>query len=257
VNKHHPLRSHLRALYFGYTEEALRFQALLFVLDLLVIGFFVASQFVAAQPWFWIADVCIAAFVALDLCVRLFAMGSLRRLLRHPTTWVDLIVFVTLLLPLHNWGFLRILRLWTLVQSERFWNVLARGRWDNTHVQDLTKSIITLFVFIFLAAGVTQALFLGQHANLNNFVDAIYFVVTSLTTTGYGDIVLDGPWGRVFSIALMLIGISLFVSIARRVTAPPSQYLRCTCGLARHDLDARHCKSCGVPLSRADSHIQS
>lgn len=41
---------------------------------------------------------------------------------------------------LANWGFLRILRLWGVVQSERFWNVLARGRFDDTQVEDLTKS---------------------------------------------------------------------------------------------------------------------
>ncbi len=211
--KRHKQRSRLRAAYFGHTQGALRFQAVLMALDVLIIGFFIASQFILEQRWFWIVDGAIAAFLIADLLARLIAFGSLKRWLKYPTTWIDLVVLATLLpLGLHNWGFLRILRLWTLVQSERFWNVLARGKWDDTYVEDLAKSITTLVVFIFMAAGVTQALFLHLHPQLNNFVDAIYFVVSSLTTTGYGDITLPTAWGRVFSIGLMVCGVSLFIS---------------------------------------------
>lgn len=249
--KRRRLRSRVRALYFGHTQAAIRFQGLLLALDALIIGFFVISQFIVKLTWFWIADAAIAVFVAADLGARLFAFGSVRRWLKYPITWIDLIVLATLLLPrvLYNWGFLRILRLWTVVQSERFWNVAAGGRWDDTRVEDLSKAIVTLIVFIFLAAGATQALFLGKHPELNNFVDALYFVVSSLTTTGYGDIALDSAWGRIFSIGLMLAGISLFVSIARKIAAPAQKIVRCAgCGLDRHDQDAQHCKSCGRAL---------
>lgn len=246
------LRSRVRALYFGHTQGAVRFQGVLLALDVLIIGFFIGSQFIAEQRWFWIADAVIAAFLALDLFARLYAFGTFRRWLKFPTTWIDLVVLATLLLPalLHNWGFLRILRLWTVVHSERFWNVLARGRYDETHAEDLSKSIVTMFVFVFMAAGFTQAVFLGQHPKLNNFVDAIYFVVTSLTTTGYGDITIDTAAGRLFSVALMITGISLFFSIAQKVFAAPKKIVRCsTCGIDRHERDASYCRGCGEELS--------
>ncbi len=245
------LRSRVRALYFGHTQSAVRFQGLLLALDVLIIGFFVFSQFIAEQHWFWAIDLAIAGFLALDLWARLFAYGSVRRWLKFPTTWADLVVLATLLAPtlLSNWGFLRILRLWAVVRSERFWNVLARGRFDDTYVEDLTRAIITLVTFVFLAAGLTQALFLGQHPKLNNFVDALYFVVTSLTTTGYGDITIDTALGRLFSVALMLAGISLFFSIAQKVFSPHRKIARCeTCGVDRHETDARYCRGCGEKL---------
>ena len=245
------LRSHVRALYFGHTQGALRFQGVLLFLDLLIIGFFIGNQFITQQRWFWIVDAAIAVFLAFDLLARLFAFGSFRRWFKYPTTWIDLIVLATLALPtvLHNWGFLRILRLYTLVRSERFWNVLARGRWDDTYIEDLTRAIVTLAVFIFMAAGMAQVLFVGAHPELNNFIDAMYFVVTSLTTTGYGDITIDSTGGRLFSMALMIAGISLFFSIAQKVFAPHQKIVRCAgCGRDRHDLDARHCKACGWEL---------
>jgi voltage-gated potassium channel len=240
----------MRRLYFGHTQSAIRFQGVLLVLDVLIIGFFIASQFIREQPWFWYVDFSIAGFVALDLLARLFAFGTLRRWFKYPTTWVDLVVLATLVIPsIANLGFLRILRLWTLVQSERFWNVLARGKWDDTYVEDVAKAVTTLFVFIFVAAGMAQALFLGQHPKLNNFLDAIYFVVTSLTTTGYGDITIDTNLGRIFAIGLMLTGISLFFSIAQKVFAPQKKIQVCVqCGLDRHGLDAHYCCNCGAKL---------
>ncbi len=246
------LRSRIRARYFGHTQSAVRFQGVLLTLDLLIIGFFIGSQFIAEQPYFWMIDAAIAVFLTIDLLARLFAFGTLRRWLKYPTTWIDLVVLATLFFPsvLYNWGFLRILRLWTVVHSERFWNVLARGRWDDTYVEELTKAIVTLFVFIFLTAGVTQAFFVGHHPGLNNFADAIYFVVTSLTTTGYGDITLQSAGGRLFMVGLMIAGISLFFSIAQKAFAPEKKIVRCTeCGTDRHDLDARHCKVCGTQLT--------
>jgi voltage-gated potassium channel len=251
VKRRHKLRSRKRALYFGHTQAALRFQGLLLLLDVLIIGFFIGSQFILERNWFWIVDAAIGVFLTMDLLARLFALGTLRRWLKYPVTWIDLIVLATLLFPhvLYNWGFLRILRLWTLVHSERFWNVLARGKWDDTYVEDVSKAVTTLIVFIFLAAGATQAFFLNDHPRLNNFIDAVYFVVTSLTTTGYGDITLDTAGGRMFMTALMITGISLFFSIAQKVFSPHQKIVGCPgCGLSRHELDARHCRSCGQAL---------
>lgn len=245
------LRSRARSLYFGHNERAIRFQGLLLALDVLIVGFFVGSQFIAERSWFWVADLAIAAFLAIDLGARWFALGSVRRWTKYPTTWVDLVVLATLLFPtvLYNWGFLRVLRLWTVVRSERFWNVLARGKWDDTYVEDLTKAVVTLVVFIFLAAGAAQALFLGHHPKLNNFIDAMYFVVTSLTTTGYGDITIDSAAGRLFSIAMMIAGISLFFSIAQKAFSPHRKIARCgVCGVDRHEPDARYCRGCGAKL---------
>ncbi len=248
------LRSRLRELYFGSTPRALQFQGALLALDVLIIGFFVTSQFIRIPALYVVIDIVIALILAADLWAKLYALGSIRRWLRYPTTWIDLVVLATLLLPtlLYNWGFLRILRLWTLVHRERFWNVIGGGRWDDTRAEDLAKAIVTLIVFVFIAAGVTQALFLGDHPKLNNFLDAAYFVVTSLTTTGYGDITLDSAGGRIFTIMLMIAGISLFFSVAQKAIAPSQKIIECAnCGLDRHEPDARHCRACGAQLKRA------
>ena len=62
--------------------------------------------------------------------------------------WIDLFILVTLLFPaqLANFGFLRVLRLWTLVESDFFWRTVGR-RYDDTRVEEVTKAAIGLLTF--------------------------------------------------------------------------------------------------------------
>lgn len=248
------LRSRLRALYFGATPDALRFQGVLLALDILIIGFFIAANFIREEAWFLWVDYAIAAVLAVDIAAKLYALGSWRRWIKYPTTWADLIVLGTFLVPmLQNFGFLRILRLWALVHRERTWNVLGGGKWDDTYVEDLTKAVVNLVVFMFLAAGFAYAFFSGPESKIRTFIDALYFATTSLTTTGYGDITFDSQWGRVFKIVLMLSGITLFFTIANKAVAPHRKRHKCPgCGTDRHELDSRFCRVCGTCLT-ADS----
>lgn len=250
------IRSRLRALYFGATPDALRFQAVLLVVDLAVIGVFIASQIVRDASWFYALDYAIAAFLAADMAAKLYALGSFKRWMKFPTTWVDLVVLATFLAPaiFANFGFLRILRLWTLVHRERFWNVLGGGRFDDTRVEDLTKAIVNLVVFVFLASGLVYALFAGQHPKLVTFIDAMYFSVTALTTTGFGDITIDTQLGRIVKMVLMVSGVTLFFRIAQTAFAPMRRNVSCSgCGLNQHEDGARYCRACGAKLPESDA----
>jgi len=74
-----------------------------------------------------------------------------------------------------------------------------------------------------------------------------------VTTTGFGDIVLPGVWGKLTSIATMIIGISLFVRLAQSIFRPAKVHFPCPqCALQRHDPDAVHCKACGHILKIPD-----
>lgn len=43
---------------------------------------------------------------------------------------------------------------------------------------------------------------------IGNYIDALYFTVAMLTTTGFGDITLPGTAGRLLSILMMIVGVS-------------------------------------------------
>jgi voltage-gated potassium channel len=250
-HKHH-LHRRLNELYFGDSRRAVRFRLAWIVVDIVIIGFFIAAPIIRNEPIFLITDYIIAAIVAADLGARAFAWHDLRTFLRRPNAWIDLFVLLTLLFPswAFNLGFLRVLRLWTLFNSDVFWRTLAH-RYDNTRVEDVTRALATLITFVFVMTGFVYTSFARvPGSNIVSYVDALYFTVTTLTTTGFGDITLPGTWGRILAIVIMTIGITLFVRLGQAIIRPYKVRFRCpTCGLGTHDVDAVHCKACGTLLN--------
>ncbi|ALL15037.1 potassium channel family protein [Caulobacter henricii] len=252
------LRARLRALYHGASPTAVRFRYAVIGVDLLVIAFFIAAPTIRNHGLaFYLADYAAATFLALDMSARAIAHGDIRAWLKKPIVWVDLFVLATLLFPtwLLNLGFLRVVRLWTLIHSEFFWHTVGR-RYDNTRVEEIAKAASSLLTFVFVITGFVYSSFAGRHDGVTGYVDALYFTVTSLTTTGYGDITLPGVWGKLLSIATMLGGVSLFISLIQSILRPHKVTYQChDCGLRRHDPDAVHCKACGKMLNIPDDGV--
>ena len=77
------------------------------------------------------------------------------------------------------------------------------------------------------------------NANIVTYVDALYFTVTTLTTTGFGDIVLQGEYARLSSIAIMLLGFAPVPPAGTSGVPTRKVSFRCPdCGLSRHEADA-------------------
>ena len=81
---------------------------------------------------------------------------------------------------------------------------------------------------------------------VQEFETSFYFSLVTYTTLGYGDITLGTPLGKLFSVFVMVVGVTLFVRLAQAIFQPEKVNFTCqTCGLMRHDPDAIHCKHCG------------
>ncbi len=241
----------LRELYHGKSPEAVRFRLWVIFIDLLLIAFFIAAPFLRDSPAYLFADYAVALVLAVELAAKALADSSAKTYLRRFSTWIDVFVLLTLLFPLwlFNLAFLRVLRLWSLFHSEIFWDTVGR-RYDDTRVEEITKSVASLATFVFVATGFVYAGFARTHPGLGGYVDALYFTVTTLTTTGFGDITLPGTGGRLLTIAIMISGITLFVRFAQALIRPYKVSFTCeACGLTRHDPDAVHCKACGNLLN--------
>jgi len=243
----------LRQLYHGRSPAALRFQMAAAIVDLLIIAFFIATPMIRDRPDFLWIDYTIAAIVMIEIAARMLASSNVLRLLRQPTMLLDLFILATLLAPesLENFGFLRILRLWSLSQRGLIWGQLretAFRQWE-----DAAKAVINLATFLFVVTGFIYTFFFTGRTGLEGYVDAFYFTVTTMTTTGFGDIVLPGIAGKLTSIAVMIVGISLFVRLAQAVFRPTKVTFPCPeCALQRHEPDAVHCKACGHKLRIPD-----
>ncbi|PXA98886.1 ion transporter [Nostoc sp. 3335mG] len=247
------LRRRLRLLYHSQTPFALRFQATVLIVDLAIIAFFIASPILKGRDYFLWIDYSIAALVFIELLARALASTDMLRWLRQPPVIIDIFILATLLAPawLFNLGFLRILRLWTLSKSPIVWRPLQKRHLGA--YRDTIQAVINLLVFIFVITGFVYTAFVSEDSGIAGYVDALYFTVTAMTTTGFGDITLPGTFGKVVSIAVMLMGISLFVRLAQLVFRPAKVHFPCPqCGLSKHEPDAVHCKACGHILNIPD-----
>ena len=245
------LRVRLRALYHGQTPAAVRFRLAVIAIDLALIAFFVASPFLRETPVFLALDYGVAVVLALDLGARLIALPDIGRWWRRPGLWLDLFVLITLLFPLwfFSLAFLRVFRLWTLFHSDFFWETVGR-RYDDTRWEEVTRALATIVTFVFVATGLVYTVYARRHTEIDSYVDALYFTVATLTTTGFGDVVLPGTGGKLLSIVIMVSGITLFVRLAQPLFRPYKVRFACpACGLMRHDPDAVHCKACGILLN--------
>ncbi|MBB3872677.1 MAG: potassium channel family protein [Brevundimonas sp.] len=241
------LRARLRYLYHGGQPAAVKFRLTVIVIDFAIIAFFLAAPILKNMGWaFYVLDYLIAALLAIDLAARAYAYSDIKDWLKRPIVWLDLFILATLLFPawLFNLGFLRMLRLWTLLNSDFFWRTVG-ARFDDTRVEGIVRALSGLVTFVFVVTGFVYATFRG-HDGISGYIDALYFTVATLTTTGFGDVTLPGPLGKLLSIAIMLVGITLFLRLAQALIKPHKVRFPCDrCGLQTHDPDAVHCKACG------------
>jgi voltage-gated potassium channel len=249
------LYARLRHLYEGGSVEAHRFRYGLLAFDLITIVFIVATSFLPRNDAVEALDVVFGLCILADFSARLFVSHHRLRDLLHPVTWTDIAAIVSFLAPLvgEAGGFLRILRTLRLLRS---YQLLMRLRRDypffRTH-EEVIVAIANFAVFLFVMTGFVYETQHLTNPQIGNYVDALYFTVTALTTTGFGDITLPGTLGRLISVVIMIFGVTLFFALARAVLRPNKVRFPCpACGLTRHDPDAVHCKACGTVLNIPD-----
>lgn len=245
----------LRHLYEGRTGDAIRFRYGLLAFDLVTIAFVIATSFLSRNELVEWLDVAFGLVILADLIARMAISRNRLRDLVHPATWADFATIVSFLAPLvgEGLGFLRILRTLRLLRS---YQLIARLRTDfayfRTH-EEIILATTNFVVFVFVMTGFVYETQHGTNPQVANYADALYFTVTALTTTGFGDITLPGTVGRLISVIIMIFGVTLFFGLARAMLRPNKVRYRCTrCGLLRHEPDAVHCKACGEVLDIPD-----
>ena len=113
-------------------------------------------------------------------------------------------------------------------------------------------AVTNLAVFIFVMTAIVYETQKFRNDQITNYADALYFTVTALTTTGFGDITLPARRPPI-SVVIMIFGVTLFFNLARALLNPAQGAIPLpACGLQRHDSDAVHCKACGVVLNIPD-----
>lgn len=245
----------IKELYENDTPRAHRFHYFLLTMDVITLIFLIVSTFFHGNFIIELLDIFFGVYIALDYVARMSIAKNKTAFALAPLNIFDLAVILSFLAPLigENLAFLRAARVVRLLRS---YVLLKRLRVDFPFFQkneDIILSVTNLFLFIFV---MTQLVYVSQvdyNDKITNFIDAMYFTVTTLTTTGFGDITLYGSSGKAISILIMIFGVSLFIRLIQTIFRPHKVRFACPqCGLYLHDQDAVHCKACGHILNIPD-----
>jgi len=236
-------------LYHGKGKNPTIYRWGLLVFDLLTICYFVVASFYHHKDDIHSIEEVIGAIYLLEFAARIYISKQRIRDIFNPVGIADLIVIVSLLAPVENFMFLRVIRSLRLLRSYHVLKSLRRQSLYVRHHEDVIFSIINLFVFIFVVTAIVFVLQVDKNPAIKDYADALYFTVTALTTTGFGDVILVGTSGHLLAVLIMIFGISLFLRLIQTIFRPEKVRYECpSCGLNRHEPDAVHCKHCGTIL---------
>lgn len=225
-----------------------RFKFALITFDVAVVISFLVLTFVPRQPWVPVLEIVMGLLLLAELTGRVIAAERRIRCLVRPISLLDMVIIISLFVPnlTGSFAFLRVVRAVRLFHTLDIAHELrGRSNWFAAH-EEVVRSVTHILIFLLVTSAVVYEAQVDINPEVNTFSDALYFTVTTVTTTGFGDITLRGETGRLISMVIMIAGISLFVRLAQSILRPSKVHHLCDrCGLSRHDPDAVHCKHCG------------
>lgn len=254
-----PLKNRITELYEGDSSSSHNFRYLILGIDLVTILFLVVSTFFYGNSTIEWLDFIFGLYIFADYSARFWIAPKKIPFTLNLLNIADMIAMISFLAPLlgENFAFLRGLRILRLLRSYRLQNRLREDFPYFKKHEDIILSATNLFIFIFVMTELVFVTQVASNPSVTNFIDAMYFTITTLTTTGFGDVTLQGTSGKMLSIVIMIFGVSLFLRLIQTMFRPSKVRFKCDdCGLYLHENDASHCKHCGKVLNiPSDGHV--
>jgi voltage-gated potassium channel len=203
----------------------------------------------------------LAAVFAVEYVVRLWCAERKLRYIFSLYSVIDAIAIAPLLLGVWDVRFLRLLRWFRVLRLVRFLDRRYIPQWlaaDDRLI--ITRILFTLFSIVFIYSGLIYQVEHPKNPEvIENFLDAFYFAVVTMTTVGYGDITPVSKAGKLVTVLMILSGIAVIpwqISDLIKSFVNTNDKIRNACdrcGLIFHDPDASYCRRCGASLpSSAD-----
>ncbi|MFC1554302.1 ion transporter [candidate division KSB1 bacterium] len=236
---------------------------LIILLNLFVVAIFIIQTYdfsTNTLKFLSVIEDVVVSFFVIEYIARLYGA---RNRIRHIFNIYSIIDFISIL-PLFLEPFIghehlgmlilfRMFRVFRILRFIRFFETtdFFFGRISKSMLKVL-RLAMTVFMIFFISAGLIYLVESSTNDGIDNFGDAFYFVVVTLTTVGFGDIIPESGAGRAVITLCILSGISLIpwqvAEIAREwmhISHHKTDITCENCGLVFHDHDAVYCKACG------------
>eukprot|EP00762_Andalucia_godoyi_P005963 ANDGO_00008.mRNA.1 Calcium-activated potassium channel slo-1 len=175
------------------------------------------TYYTEAPKWMATTDLALATVFLFDFILQLYMSPNRLKQLLSFQTLIDVVTIVPVYLDLFgidefgNVAFLRVFRLFRVFRvfrSHRNGSLSSEDLGQDSLLKLVSNLLLTVFVLIFVSSSIFQ-LIEGSGGYPLDFHDAVYFIVVSTTTVGYGDITPKTFLGKMYIAAFLLFAISL------------------------------------------------
>ncbi|MEN3029071.1 MAG: ion channel [Aquificaceae bacterium] len=171
-------------------------------------------------------EILVSCVILLEYVGRLYLAKNKLKFMLEPLSIIDLLAVLPLFQPLRMLRFIvvfaRILRI-----AYRYKPLLSGFLMIFRNIYFELVFILSLFLLVFISS-ILILYSLEKHAGndrITSLFDAVYMVIITMTTVGYGDVTPITKEGRFISMFLGMSGIFLFSLIVASVSAGLSSYI--------------------------------
>ncbi len=243
------LKKKVRSLFAGKSKQSQQFYIILIIVNLFVFSLFIIEVAFPERHWLIKSiEVFFGLVFTLEYLAQLWVSPKKVKFVFNLFSLIDVLVIGSLFMPLFVGNFaalrlikwIRVFRIYRIMNLSKIQSQVVARNWD------IVASVINFIIFLLVTTAVIYASQVTHNPNINTYIDALYFAVSTLTTTGYGDVTVVGQGGKLISVVAMVVGILLFMHMSRAVFRGKRAHVKCSkCGLSMHELDAVHCRHCG------------
>lgn len=245
------------------TKRSLNFD--LFILFLIFVSSMIYVLETAATNFYLkgfliFVDSGILFLFTIELIIRFWLAKDKKDFFLSSYTWIDLLAIIPFWFGLAGFQFFRVFRFFRIFRFFRFLKY-SRDYFDDLEDWTLEKLfmfriLFTIILFIIVAAALVFEVEAAVNPYITTFWDAFYFVLISVTTVGYGDIVPVTDIAKIiimFTILGGIIVVPIHITSLIKYLAEEKNIKRITClkcGLNMHAKGANYCLNCGYKIKR-------
>ena len=206
--------------------------------------------------WLKVAEAVVVIIFSAEYILRIATAKSKVKYIFSFYGIIDLVSILPSIITIEGFKFLRALKALRILRFTRMLKTtdFFFGKISRFQLQAV-KTLFTVLTILFVFSGF---IYFAETASgradimIHNFPEASYFVITTLSTVGFGDYVVVTALGKLFTAVMILSGAILIPWQAGKLirmlvrNEGSKQEITCpSCGLVGHDMDASHCKACG------------
>eukprot|EP01028_Stygiella_incarcerata_P001352 TRINITY_DN12308_c0_g1_i1.p1 TRINITY_DN12308_c0_g1~~TRINITY_DN12308_c0_g1_i1.p1 ORF type:complete len:1161 (+),score=274.19 TRINITY_DN12308_c0_g1_i1:119-3601(+) len=176
-------------------------------------GFYVYQTYDMDPPrWIFFVELSLVMYFVVEYVFRLFAAEDRWAFFFSFHSFVELITIIPFLIAVafgqsFSVGFLRVLRLLRMLRILRAYRILLVPVTGST--RQTFRLLLTIMLLILCTAGIVHLVENADHNEGPSFFDSVYFVIITLATVGYGDIVPTTSWAKLVIVLMVIVGMVL------------------------------------------------